>query len=88
MSKTKIKKLQDMVGKSWKHSDETVYKFLSCNVDGDQCMIATDKEWLKPTIYNLDVFFEQYTEINENTGITLVTQEAGQVSQSSFKWSV
>jgi hypothetical protein len=87
MSKTKISKLKAMAGKTWRHTDETVYKFLSINVDEDQCFIATDKEWLKPTVYNLDVFFEQYTEV-EQVGNQVMIVEKNPLPQRRVESSI
>ena len=63
MSKVKIKKLEAMIGKSWADKSGQEFKFLSVNIDGDMCTIATDSNWLKTSSYDIDVFVEKYTLI-------------------------
>lgn len=67
MSKNKIEKLQEMIGKSWKHTNETVFKFLSLHEDGENITIATDKEWQKVTVYDIQIFMRQFTEVETTT---------------------
>ncbi|MES2590878.1 MAG: hypothetical protein V4608_03250 [Bacteroidota bacterium] len=65
--KSKTEKLQGMIGKSWKHTNDIVYKFLGFNESGEIITVATDKEWQQTTIYDLNVFIRQFTEVEVAT---------------------
>jgi len=72
MSKAKIKKLEGMIGKSWADKGGNEFNFLSLNVDGDICTIATDSKWQKTDIYDIDVFVEKYTPIDSKSITTIL----------------
>ncbi|HXU28140.1 MAG TPA: hypothetical protein VN698_12995 [Bacteroidia bacterium] len=62
MSRTKA--LSAMMGKTYQHrTSEEIYKFLSFKETGETILVATDKDWLETTIYNVNVFMREYKEV-------------------------
>jgi hypothetical protein len=41
-------------------SDNEIYKLLSYQIDDDRISIATDRDWLETTYYNLQLFMEEF----------------------------
>jgi len=76
---SKIAKLTDMVGKHWKDKNtDDVFKLLSYKQDGDQIMIATDKEWINVTVFELNIFFQNHlpVQISKTNEVTIIQQPA------------
>ncbi len=66
MSKSKVEKLTGMIGKHWQNKSsrrQNIYHFLSMKVDGDKIYIATDKDWLETTVFDISVFMEQFEQV-------------------------
>ena len=62
MSKTD--KLQAMMGRHFKNNDnDEVIHFMSFKQTGDQITIATDKDWILTTPFDLNNFFRKYQEV-------------------------
>ncbi len=73
--KEKIETLQSMMGKHFKNSNnDEVVKLLSFKQNGDQILIATDKDWITTSPFDLNLFFKQYqeVEVTEKGEVTII----------------
>ena len=63
-----------MIGKTWREKEtDEVYHFLSFKQKGDIVHIATDKEWLETTYYDLIEYVTKFEEVEiQNNTLTVI----------------
>lgn len=69
-------KLAGMMGKTHQHKGTNqIYFFQSFNKNGDEIIVATDKEWLNTTVYDLNVFMNNYLPVKMTEGEVVVIKK-------------
>lgn len=56
----KLSRLKELMGKTMHRNDGEIYKFVSFQIEDDKITIATDRDWLETSFYDLLVFLDGF----------------------------